>query len=241
MTSFVLVHDAWHGGWCWDEVKARLESAGERRGVSSVLAFDLPGHGDRAADEKRNIAVDDYVSAVTLRVQLGYLDDVVLVGHGLAASFLPRIASRLGELVRRVVFVAGLLPPEGRNPLQQRPRMERCLARLFNVREKGFWLPTPVLRHRLGLASNDPPLRDVLPRLTLDPAGPWMTPLHYGQFPGPIPTTYVLLLRDRFIPIHAQRACATLFGDVERREIDAGHEAILTHAEEVANLLLRYA
>ena len=239
MTSFVLVHDAWQGAWCWDAVKARLEGAGEVKSASAVLTPELPGHGSRAANERRNITVDDYVSAVVMAVQLHRLEDVVLVGHGLAASFLPRVTLRLGGTVRRVVFIAGLLPPEGRTPLQERPFVERGLARVFNAREKGVWLPAPVLRRRLGL--DEPPLQQVLPKLTPDPAGPWTTPTSYGQFPGQMPITYVLFSRDRFVTIQAQRAYAALFGDVERKEIDAGHEGILTHAAEVADLLLRYA
>lgn len=241
MTSFVLVHDAWHGAWCWDAVKTRLEGAEGAGEVSAVLTPELPGHGSRTGDERRNITVDDYVSTVMMAVQLHRLDDLVLVGHGLAASFLPQVALRLRETVRQVVFIAGLLPPEGRTPLQERPFIERCLAHVFNAREKGVWLPVPILRQRLGLASNEPPLQQVLPKLAPDPGRPWATPTVYGQFPGPIPTTYVLFLRDRFVTIQAQRGYAALFGDVERKEIDAGHEGILTHAAELADLLLRYA
>ncbi|MGZ4769676.1 MAG: alpha/beta fold hydrolase, partial [Ilumatobacteraceae bacterium] len=38
--TIVLVHGAWHGAWCWDLVRERLESAGVH-----VVAVDLPGHG----------------------------------------------------------------------------------------------------------------------------------------------------------------------------------------------------
>ena len=40
MTTFVLIHGAWHGGWCWEKVAPLLEARGHR-----VLAPDLPGHG----------------------------------------------------------------------------------------------------------------------------------------------------------------------------------------------------
>lgn len=238
MTSFVLVHDAWHGAWCWDELKTRLTSAQGEREVSEVLALELPGHGSRMGDERRNITVDDYVFAVVKAVQLHRLNDVILVGHGLAACFLPQVIPRLEGTVRRAVLLAGLLPPEGRTPLQERPFIERLLARVFNAREKGIWLPAPMLQYCLGLG--EPSLRHVLQRLTPDPAGPWTTPTSYGQFPGSTPITYVIFLRDRFLTPRAQRTYATLFGDVEQREIDAGHEGILTHTAELADLLLRY-
>ena len=151
------------------------------------------------------------------------------------------VVSHLKDIVKRVVFIAGLLPPEGRAPLRERPLIERCLVRAFNGREKGVWLPAPILRQRLGLESSEPAVREVLSRLTSDPAGPWTTPTSYGQFPGRMPIAYVLFLRDRFVTVEAQSRYAALLANAELTEIDAGHEGILTHPEEVAEVLLRYA
>jgi pimeloyl-ACP methyl ester carboxylesterase len=39
-TTFVLVHGAWHAGWCWDPIVPALEAAGH-----SVEAVDLPFTG----------------------------------------------------------------------------------------------------------------------------------------------------------------------------------------------------
>ena len=240
MTSFVLVHDAWHGAWSWDEVKAHLEQAAEAEEVSCVLALDLPGHGRRAADERRNITVEDYVSAITIRVRLARLSGVVLVGHGLSASFLPLVVRQLDGVVRRTVFIAGLLPPEGGTPLEERPLLERSIARLFNAREKGFWLPTPLMEKLLGLERTGQAWRDILSRLTPDPLAPWTTPVEYGQFPGRMPTTYVLLKEDRFITHRAQTLYADLLPNADLHEMDTGHECALTHPKELADLLLRY-
>ena len=40
MSTYVLVHGAWHGSWCWEKVVPLLEQAGHQ-----VEALDLPGHG----------------------------------------------------------------------------------------------------------------------------------------------------------------------------------------------------
>ena len=241
MSSFVLVHDAWHGAWYWDGVKSRLEKAGEGPRVSCVLAPDLPGHGTRMADERRNITVEDYVSSITTQIGLARMSDVVLVGHGLAAFYLPLVVQQVEDAVRRVVFVAGLFPPEGKSPLEERPVHERALAWLFNAREKGFWLPAPLLRYLLGLDSMGQSSQSVLSRLTPDPVTPWTTPARYGSFPGQLPTTYVLLKQDRFITPSAQSRYAALVPNVNVEELDAGHECPLTHPQELAALLLKCA
>ena len=41
MSTFVLIHGAWHGGWCWEKVKPLLTAQGHQ-----VVAPDLPGHGE---------------------------------------------------------------------------------------------------------------------------------------------------------------------------------------------------
>jgi hypothetical protein len=143
--------------------------------------------------------------------------------------------------IRRVIFVAGLLPPEGESPLSQRPFVERLLASIFNAKEKGFWLPNPFFRYKLGLEQNTLDGETVLSRLSPDPAAPWTMPTWYGQFPGRMPITYVLLSRDRFMAPRAQQQCAALMPNVVVRELDTGHECPLTHPEELASLLLQYA
>ena len=41
MATFVLIHGAWHGSWCWDKVRPILEQSGH-----AVETPDLPGHGE---------------------------------------------------------------------------------------------------------------------------------------------------------------------------------------------------
>ncbi len=98
MTIFGLVHGAWHGAWCWDLVVAELERRGHRG-----VAVDLPT-GDPAAG---GVAYADTVVAALD----GYDDDIVLVGHSLGGLVVPLVARR--RPVRRMVFVAALLPERG--------------------------------------------------------------------------------------------------------------------------------
>src|SRR5579863_2206159 len=41
MSTFLLIHGAWHGGWCWRKVAPLLQAK-----AHMVLAPDLPGHGN---------------------------------------------------------------------------------------------------------------------------------------------------------------------------------------------------
>src|SRR5437870_7882996 len=71
VTTFALVHGAFHGAWCWDLVRAELESRGHR-----TIAMDLPCDDPEAGNVR-------YAEVVTGAINdVG--DDVILVGHSLA-------------------------------------------------------------------------------------------------------------------------------------------------------------
>ena len=105
VTTFGLIHGAWHGAWCWDLVADELR----RRGHHAV-AVDLPTEDEAAGAEA-------YADAVVSALGPGS-DDVVLVGHDLGGLIVPVVAERLhqaGRPARRMVFVAAMLPKPGRS------------------------------------------------------------------------------------------------------------------------------
>jgi pimeloyl-ACP methyl ester carboxylesterase len=99
MTTFGLVHGAYHGSWCWQQLTQVLESRGHR-----VLTVDLPCDNPEAgASEYADAAVEAFRDAP---------DDMVLVGHSLGGLTIPVIAAR--RPVGRLVFLCAMLPRPGR-------------------------------------------------------------------------------------------------------------------------------
>lgn len=98
MTTFALVHGAWHGSWCWERLTPLLESAGH-----DVVAMDLPCE-DAAAD------FTTYADIVCSAIE-ECSDDVVIVGHSMGAQTVALVAAR--RPVRHVVFLCGLVPEVG--------------------------------------------------------------------------------------------------------------------------------
>ena len=100
MTTFGLVHGAWHGAWCWERLIPEIEARGHR-----AVAVDLP------CDDPAATTMDN---AKLVAAALGDADDdVVVVGHSLGGLVAPVVP--LLRPVRTVVFLAALMPRPGRS------------------------------------------------------------------------------------------------------------------------------
>ena len=75
---FVLIHGAWHGGWCWEGVISELQRAGH-----AAEAPTMPGHGP--GQDRSKIRFDDYVKAIVSVLQKQAVPSI-LVGHSSAGS-----------------------------------------------------------------------------------------------------------------------------------------------------------
>lgn len=72
----MLVHGAWHGGWCWKKVTPLLQAAGHE-----VLARTLTGLGERAHLLNPQIDLSTHIQDITAVLEYEDLHNVVLVGH----------------------------------------------------------------------------------------------------------------------------------------------------------------
>ncbi len=103
--TFVLVHGAWHGGWCWRRVTDALASRGHK-----VFAPSLTGLGDRAHLFTPDISLQTHVDDILSLVDAEDLSDFVLVGHSYAGMVISAVADTLRERVSRYVYLDARLP-----------------------------------------------------------------------------------------------------------------------------------
>ena len=101
MATFVLVHGAWHGGWCWDRVARPLRAAGHE-----VHAPTLTGLSERAHLLSPLVGLETHVEDVVRLIDVLGLTDVVLVGHSYAGQVVTAVADRRPQAVAQR---AGLL------------------------------------------------------------------------------------------------------------------------------------
>jgi pimeloyl-ACP methyl ester carboxylesterase len=110
MSTFVLVHGAWHGGWCWARVAERL-----RKLKHTVFTPTLAGMGEHAHLLTREITLATHVEDVASFIRIHDLREVVLVGHSYGGIAITGAADMLDVEARiaQLVYLDALVPRDG--------------------------------------------------------------------------------------------------------------------------------
>jgi pimeloyl-ACP methyl ester carboxylesterase/ferredoxin len=229
---FVLVHGAWHGGWCWKKVRTRLAAAGH-----DVFAPSLTGLGERAHLATPAVDLDTHVEDVVSLLEAEDLRGVILVGHSYAGMVITGVVARVPERIDQVVYLDAFLPEDG-----------RCLndysigapGYADNVRAngEGWRLPFEGTLTLEALGVTDPAdVAWMASRLRDQPYATFTQPVRLGaQWPGPARPVYVLSSERKHYLEAAERAAAKGFHLL--RIPGAGHDAMVTRPGEVADALL---
>jgi len=106
--TFVLVHGAWHGGWCWRRVSDLLEKKGHK-----VFSPTMTGLGERShlLDAKINLAT--HVTDIVNVIKWESLNGIVLVGHSYGGFIISGVAEEMREAIGSIVFLDAFVPENG--------------------------------------------------------------------------------------------------------------------------------
>ena len=167
--TYVLVHGAWHGGWCWAKVARLLRDAGHE-----VYTPTLTGLGERAHLATPDVDLDTHITDVENLLRYEDLHDVVLVGHSYGGLVVTGVADRMPERVKQLVYVDTGPLPDGFSNADFVPPDERARQEALVDKADGWRLPPPPWD---GLASGvDGVSAETVSRLTQrSVAQPWRT------------------------------------------------------------------
>jgi pimeloyl-ACP methyl ester carboxylesterase len=110
MTTYVLVHGAWHGGWCWQRVARALRARGH-----DVFTPSLTGLGDRVHLRRPDICLSTHIDDVTNLLRSYDLRQVVLCGHSYGGLVITGAADALPASVAALVYLDALVPEHGQS------------------------------------------------------------------------------------------------------------------------------
>jgi pimeloyl-ACP methyl ester carboxylesterase len=106
--KFVLVHGAWHGGWCWQRVAERL-----RRSGHTVFTPTLTGLGERSHLLRAGIDLKTHIADIVNVMKWEGLKDVVLCGHSYGGFVISGVAEEMADAIRSIVFLDAFVPLNG--------------------------------------------------------------------------------------------------------------------------------
>ncbi|WP_199432002.1 alpha/beta hydrolase [Qaidamihabitans albus] len=233
MSTFVLLHGAWHGGWAWQRVIPALRAAGHE-----VYAPTLTGVSDRAHLLSPSVGLSTHAQDVVALVEAHDLGDVVLVGHSYAGQVVTAVADRIPGRLGRRVYLDAFVGDDGDAAIDLLPAKVAGHYR-ESVAGPGFGWLIPVRSLSVLGVSEQADLDWLGPRLT---PHPWLTytePLRLSGAGDAVPATFVECTDwMRVFRPHAEKAAARGW---PVHHLATGHEAMVTAPKELADVLLTVA
>jgi len=130
MATFVLVHGAWHGSWCWARVRRALLDQGHL-----VFTPTLSGVAERSHAISPDIDLQRHIDDVANLIRWEELDSVILCGHSYGGCVVSGVADSMPERIAALVYLDAFLLEDGESlhdflPAEQR-ELQVSLANEF--------------------------------------------------------------------------------------------------------------
>ncbi len=110
MANFVLVHGAWHGGWCYRDTANLLRQAGHQ-----VFTPTHTGVGERAHLSSESITLETHVRDVAGCIEAEELTDVIICGHSYGGMVITQLADRMADKIKALVYLDAFVPEHGQS------------------------------------------------------------------------------------------------------------------------------
>ncbi|MEM7222391.1 MAG: alpha/beta fold hydrolase [Pseudomonadota bacterium] len=235
--DFVLLHGAFHGGWCWRYLRPLIEAAGHR-----VIAPTLTGLGERAHLARPEVGLATHVEDILALYRFEELDNTVMVAHSYGGLVAGCVANRIPERIGTLIYLDAIVPQNGVSlaDLQDPTRLEawRAAAEGFD----GHLLPPPPVAFYgvTDAAQQAWAERHVTPQ-------PWASVFDKAVISsraGEVAKTVYIACRhhppelayfDQFVDL----ARASPGWDLH--ELDSVHDCMVTDPDKLAAILLPYA
>ena len=230
---FLLIHGAWHGGWVWNEISEILNYQGY--GVSTPT---LTGLGEKKHLLSSKITIDTFIEDVVNHIIFENLNNIILVGHSFAGSVISGVADKLKDRIQKLIYFDAVILKDGQKPFDIAPKelvKQRIeLAKRFG---NGISIPAPsadafgVFDVKKSLLLEE--------KLTPHPLSTYQSKLTIkNEIGNGIPLFYIFCNNPVYKSLESSRK-------VVRKlkwpifELNAGHDAMLTHPKETLNLLMK--
>jgi pimeloyl-ACP methyl ester carboxylesterase len=230
MSTFALVHGAWHGAWCWERLTPEVEALGHR-----VIAMELPVDDSSASFQ-------DYADVVCAAVADVDGDELVVVGHSLAGHTVPLVAAR--RPIRRLVYLCALVPIPGQSFVQQMSDDQEMLNADYpkglgpkDSEDRRAWADEDLARLHLFGDCDERTAAAAVARLRPQALHPYRLPCSLTTFPE-VDASYVVCDADRMVNPDWSRRIARERLNADVVELPGSHSPFYSRPKVLAELLI---
>lgn len=234
MATFVLVHGAWHGSWCWKRVRSALQRQGHE-----VFTPTLTGVGERAHLLDPKVNLETHIQDVLNLIHWEELEHVVLCGHSYAGCVVGSVADRIPGRIAHLVYLDAFVPRSGQSLHDTLPEEQRAMQLELCRKVGDGWKVPPIPAEVFNVNSADRAWVDS--QCTMQSLATFQQPVQYAGRPFPAQmTTYVMATGWEGSPFaqFQERAQAAGWGSIT---LDGGHDLMLDRPAEVLQVLLAAA
>jgi pimeloyl-ACP methyl ester carboxylesterase len=228
--TYVLVHGAWHGGWCWAKVARLLRDAGHE-----VYTPTLTGLGERAHLARPEVDLETHIQDVVAMLEAEELRQVTLVGHSYGGMVISGVAARTSGRLGQLVYLDAFVPETGKSMLDYVGDRATPMREAVAAHGEGWKLPS-FPPERFGVTSQ----RDT----------EWLTkhlvPQPFRTFEQPLAAAGGDKLKRTYVYC-SKPAMGTFDQFAERlrddrkwtfHDVKTGHDAMVTAPGEIAKILM---
>jgi len=231
MATFVLVHGAWHGSWCWKRVRKALQARGHE-----VFTPTLTGVAERSHLLSPHVNLETHIEDVVNLIRWEELSDVVLCGHSYGGCVISGVADRIPDRIGALVYLDAFVLEDGQSlhdtlsPIQKNLQLEGA------IRDGEGWKVSPIPAEVFNVNAND---REWVNRqCTMQPLATFQQPIKLsGKVDAVRHATFILAtgFENSPFPAFYERAKAKGWKTLT---MPCGHDVMLDRPEELTRVLL---
>ncbi|MED4592879.1 alpha/beta fold hydrolase [Bacillus safensis] len=232
LNTFLFVHGAFQGGWCWDQITPALQQKGHK-----VVAIDLPGSGEDVTPPQ-DVSLKSYVKKVVSTIDK--IDQpVILVGHSMSGMVISQAAEEIPEKIKKLVYVCAFVPENGQAVSDIASGGPKAT---LNEKDQTLTLIEEFIAEDMLNESSEEDLRLFKRNIRPQPVQPFedkvsLTNIRFGH----VPSVYIETTKDRSIPIDLQRQMYATRSFERIYTLDADHFPFYSRKKELVGCLLDIA
>jgi pimeloyl-ACP methyl ester carboxylesterase len=238
--DYAFIHGGGQGSWVWQQAMATLDRQTEGK-AGCAFALDVPGCGTKRGRATDDLTLPDVAQELISDIKAAGMKDVVLIGHSQGGQAMALMAQMQPGLFRCFIHVSCSIPLPGQTVMQMMGKG----AHGSNPNEVGWPAGTEaqdIAGRQRQLFCND--MNGELATAFLAKLDKDMWPRQTYAFTDwcyepldAVPSTYVVCLRDRILPVKWQEMFAERFRSGRIVRIDAGHQAMTTRPQALAEII----